>query len=325
MRRALVVGIDYYEGGSPLFGCVNDAHSVKAALDHNSDGTPNFDVMLLTGTGPSDRVTRTALRSKIQELFADPCEVALFYFAGHGHVESTGGYLLATDSVTGDDGVALNDILTWANASSAQNKVILLDSCHSGIAGAKSSGASALSELSEGLTILTASTAEQYATEENGSGVFTTLLVDALSGAAGDLLGNVTPGSVYAHVDRSLGAWDQRPIFKTNIRQFVSLRSVQRPIPLEELRRISEFFPSRGATFRLDPTYEPERSVGQTDLPDPIESNTKVFAILQRFNRLNLVVPLDAAHMWHAAMRSTGCRLTVLGEHFRTLVVKNRV
>ncbi len=36
----------------------------------------------------------------------------------------------------------------------------------------------------------------------------------------------------------------------------------------------------------------------------------------------NLVVPVDAPHMWHAAMNSKACRLTVLGEHYRRLVAK---
>src|SRR5207247_7484317 len=113
-------------------------------------------------------------------------------------------------------------------------------------------------EPSEGLTILTASTAEQYATEQNGGGVFTTLLVDALAGGAANLVGDITPGSIYAHIDQSLGPWDQRPVFKTNVKNFVSLRKVQAPISLAELQRITEFFPSPGFQFQLDPTFEPE-------------------------------------------------------------------
>ena len=58
MRIALVVGINYYEHGSKLFGCVNDAYSVKTILDRHDGGSVNFDCMLLTGTGPKDRVDR---------------------------------------------------------------------------------------------------------------------------------------------------------------------------------------------------------------------------------------------------------------------------
>jgi hypothetical protein len=181
-------------------------------------------------------------------------------------------------------------------------------------------------DLREGTTILTASTSQQYATEENGSGVFTTLFVDALNGAAGNLVGDVTPGSVYAHIDQSLGPWDQRPLFKTNVKSFVSLRKVQPPISLQELHRITEFFPSPGFEFQLDPSFEPERGAEEVlSLPPPDPNNTAIFAILQKYNRVNLVVPVEAQHMWHAAMGSKACKLTVLGEHYRRLVEKERI
>jgi len=318
MRKALIVGIDYYEHVSKLHGCVNDAHSVKAVIEKHSDGSVNFGVKLLVATGPGDAVSRADLKDLIQELFGDDSDIALLYFAGHGHVETTGGYLCGSDCRRGDDGLSLGEVLTLANGSQAKNKVIVLDSCHSGIAG-KPPGQQA-SELREGMTILTASTAEQYAKEEAGSGVFTTLLVDALSGAAGNLVGDVTPGSVYAHIDQSLGPWAQRPVFKTNVKSFVSLRKVQPPIALADLQRLSEFFPSPGFEFELDPTFEPEVTGRPPGAPAPDPQNTAKFAILQKFNRINLVVPEGAPHMWHAAIESKPCKLTVLGEHYRRLV-----
>jgi hypothetical protein len=317
MRKALVVGINHYMNGSCLFGCVDDAHSVKSVLERNSDGTVNVAVKLLSGTGPTDVVLRSDLKDHVREIFAGDSETALFYFAGHGHIEATGGYLLASDCKTGDDGVPLNEVLTLANGSKARNKIIVLDSCHSGIAGTHPS-APHTAELSEGLTILTASTADQYATEENGGGVFTPLFVDALSGAAGNLVGDVTPGGVYAHIDQSLGPWEQRPVFKTNVKSFVSLRKVQPPISLAELQRITEFFPTAGFEVRLDPSFEPESG-------SPDRENTLKFAVLQKYNRVNLVVPIDAPHMYHAAMGNKSCKLTVLGEHYRRLVARGRI
>lgn len=215
-------------------------------------------------------------------------------------------------------------MLTFANQSKARNKVIVLDSCHSGIAGANPI-APQLAELTDGLTILTASTAEQYATEEAGSGVFTTLFVDAMSGPAGNLIGDVTPGSIYAHIDQSLGSWHQRPVFKTNVKTFVSLRKVQPPIALADLQRIKEFFPSAGYEFPLDPSFEPEMVGREPGMPLPDAENCRKFAILQKYNRLNLLVPVDAPHMWHAAMQSKSCKLNVLGEHWRKLVEKNLI
>ena len=324
MRKALVVGINYYEHASALYGCVDDAHAVKAVLERNSDGTVNFGVKLLSGTGPTDPVLRSELREHIRDLFSGECETVLFYFAGHGHIEATGGYLIASDAKTGDEGIPLGDVLTFANQSATRNRIIVLDSCHSGIAGASPSAPTS-AELKEGITILTASTADQYATEQNGAGVFTILFINALNGAAGNLVGDVTPGSVYAHIDQSLGPWDQRPVFKTNVKSFVSLRKVQPPISLADLQRITEFFPSPGFVFRLDPSFEPDRESPNPAIPSPNPENTAKFAVLQKYSRVNLVVPVDAPHMWHAAMGSKACKLTVLGEHYRRLVEKKRI
>ena len=118
----------------------------------------------------------------MRELFASDAEIALFYFAGHGYIEDTGGFLCGTDCRTGDDGLSLAEVMTLAGKSAAKNKVIVLDRLS--IAGyhGKRPEAQATAEIKEGMTILTASTAEQYAMEvpTGGAGVFTSLFVDAL-------------------------------------------------------------------------------------------------------------------------------------------------
>lgn len=327
MRKALIVGIDYYDSIGSLSGCVNDARSVKTILEHHADGTRNFVTPhVITSAGPATRVTRGQLKQAVRQLFEDDPEIALFYFAGHGFIEDTGGFLCASDCHTGDDGLALSELMELARRSRARNKLIVLDSCHSGIAGNKSA-VPGMSEIHEGMTILTASTADQYAMEipSGGAGVFTTLFVDALGGAAANLLGEVTPGSVYAHIDQSLGPFAQRPIFKTNVKTFVSLRKATPPIPLVDLQELPKYFPQPGFIFHLDPSYEPERSEQQlkdATIPPPNPIHTAVFAILQRYVKVNLVRPVGATHMWHAAMSSKFCELTVLGEHYRNLVAK---
>ena len=155
--------------------------------------------------------------------------------------------------------------------------------------------------------------------------MFTTLFVEALNGSASNLTGDMTPGSVYAHIDQSLGGWEQRPVFKTNVKRFVALRKVSPSITVSDLQQISKFFPVPGFEYPLDPTYEPEMKGRDSGMPLPDSENTRIFAILQRYNRLNLLVPVDAPHMWNAAMESKACRLTALGEHYRRLVVKNRI
>lgn len=324
MRMALIVGINHYDHGESLYGCVDDAHAVREVLERNADGSINFDCEELTSDIENLRITRASLKDKIHDLFKSPTDISLFYFAGHGHIEKTGGYILTTESRRGDEGMPLNELLIIANRSPARNKIIILDSCHSGIAGTPPESGD-LASLSEGLTILTASAADQYATEENRRGVFTTLLVDALNGSAANLTGDITPGSIYAHIDQSLGAWEQRPIFKTNVRQFVSLRKTTPPIPIHDLRRIIEFFPTRDYQFPLDPSFEPEPQGRTPEMPRPDPENIRKFELLQKYNRLNLVSPVGAQHMWHAAMQSKSCKLTTLGEHYRRLAEKRRI
>lgn len=332
MRKALIVGIDHYKHISPLRGCVNDAYSVKAALERNADGTVNFiQPRIVTGTGPADIVERNELKGAVRELFADKSDIALFYFAGHGYIEDTGGFLCAGDCKTGDDGLSLDEVMTLAKASPATNRVIILDSCHSGIAGDRPT-VKDVAEMASGMTILTASGANQYAMETQGTtpgGVFTSLLVDALSGAAANLVGDVTPGSVYAHIDQSLGPWaGQRPIFKTNVKTFVSLKKADAPIALSSLQRLALLFPTESFYFPLDPAYEPERSEEQkrdASIPAPDAAKNAIFAVLQELVKVNLVRPVGEKHMWHAAMNYKSCELTVLGEHYRRLVEEKMI
>lgn len=330
MRKALIVGIDYYDAIADLSGCVNDANAVKSALERHSDGTLNFiSPQLMCGSGPTRRVTKKELKEAVKRLFVDDSEIALLYFAGHGYIEETGGFLCASDCATGDDGLALAEVMTMANRSPAQSKIVILDSCHGGVVG-NSSLIQGHAQISSGVTILTASTENQYAMETpgGGSGVFTNLLVDALNGAASNLIGDVTPGSVYAHIDQSLGPWAQRPVFKANVKRFVSLRRTEPPINLTDLRALTSYFPSSVHEFKLDPSFEPERSsdaLADGSIPPPKAENVAVFSILQNYARVNLVRPVAAPHMWHAAMQSRSCRLTALGQHYWNLVSKGLI
>ena len=317
MRKALIVGIDFYAHANRLGGCVNDAYSVRQVLERHGDGTKNFDVLLKTSSDDSTAITKDELKALISDLFDDETEVSLLYFSGHGYIDSDSGYLITSDCKTGGDGVSMDDIMSYVNNSRSKNKVIVLDCCHSGQFGnVKALGNNAV--LSEGTTILTASARDQYAVENGGRGLFTGLLVDAMNGSAANLVGEISPGSVYAHIDRSLGAWSQRPIFKTNVRSFISLRRVTPPISLEDLKKIDNLFPDKGYEFPLDPSFEPTSR-------ETNETNAEKFRILQKYNRLNLVVPIGAEHMYFAAMERKACKLTILGEHYWTLVKEERI
>lgn len=328
MRKALIVGLDHYEHLPALGGCVVDAKAVSKVLARNHDGSVNFKTpKVLLGDSPKTAVERRALKEAVRELFDSDPEIALFYFAGHGHIEATGGYLCCSDTHDGDDGLSIAELMTLANGSRARNKVIILDSCHSGVAG-NALGESAAAEVQLGTTILTASEPQQYAIEglDGGGGVFTTLLVSALEGAAAGLLGDVTPGSIYAHIDQSLGTFGQRPLFKTHVKTFVSLRTAAPPIALADLQALAEHFPRRAYEFPLDPAYEFHRTPEQLsdpNIPPPDPAKFAVFKVLQRYAGVNLLRPVGAQFMYFAAMQSRSCRLTPLGEHWRGLAARD--
>ncbi|MFT5815195.1 MAG: hypothetical protein ACI9VT_002967 [Psychroserpens sp.] len=315
MKRALVVGINDYPN-SPLFGCVNDAHSMANTLETNGDGSPNFSVKLITS--PSVDVNRSTLREAIEQLFTGDSDMSLLYFSGHGLIKSTGGYLVTRDAKKYDEGVSMDEILNLANKSKAKNKVIILDCCHSGALGTPSLTDNNIAQLSEGLSVLTASRDSEYSMEVNGEGVFTSLVVDALKGGAADLRGNITPGSLYAYVDEALGAWDQRPIFKTNVSSFASLRKIPPKIPFDTMRKITQYFTSPEAEHKLDPTYEDTES-------SSIEANVKILKDLQKFQSVGLVIPVDAEFMYFAAIESKSCRLTALGNQYWRLVNEKKL
>lgn len=103
MRKALLVGIDEYLQ-CPLHGCCNDAEAVKKLLSKNENNTPNFSVKM-----ENNVKTKGRLKQLIKECFAGDSDVALFYYSGHGYVDSTGGYLVTPDYSEEDYGVSLQD------------------------------------------------------------------------------------------------------------------------------------------------------------------------------------------------------------------------
>ncbi len=322
MKKALCVGIDSYEHINDLHGCVNDANAVRDALQRNGDGTLNFDTKIMTATSEASYITRRALREAIEELFRGDSEIALLYYAGHGAIDEVGGYLCTSEVQKPDEGLSLDDLMTFVSKSKARNTVVILDSCNSGNIANKTE-MPGYSAIHEGTTILAACGANEYASEENSHGVFTTLLVDALYGGAMNLLGDVTPGSIYAYIDQSLGAWEQRPVFKANIKEFVSLRKNNAQIALPDLRKLTTLFVSPTIEIQLDPTYEQDKA--KADTQEINKEHEADFALLQKYVKLNLVVPVGEEHMYYAAMHRKSCKLTVQGQHYWNLVKKEQI
>lgn len=323
-RKALVVGIDKYES-APLYGCVADANAVAEVLEKNGDGSPNFSIRLETNVESPHK-----LRQMVEECFSGDPEIALLYFAGHGgRCDATkSGFILSGQGYP-EGQLSLDDILAVANGSKAKNRVILLDSCNSGCMGVPGVLGGTSSMLLEGLTILSACCSNECAEELNGRGTFTSLLVDALNGGAADVMGHVAPGGVYAYIDKALGPWDQRPVFRTNVNSFISLRKVVPQVPDSVLRQLPHLFNAPGARLPLDPSFEPTNSPDWEEHrivePYATKDNTEKFKILQQLEGIGLVRPVGVEHMYFAAMESKSCELTALGKQYWRLADTGKI
>ena len=319
MRRALCVGIDQY-GFGPLAGCVNDAQRMTAVLERQQDGSPNFDCKMLVapqGAG-NDVVTCSILSEHLERLFKDPADVALFHFSGHGTINNLDGYLVTQDAKKYSEGVAMSNVLKLANESKATEVVILLDCCFSGQLGNLPAVDNTKVFLREGISILTAGRGNQVSVEAGGGGVFTSLVVDALEGGAANLLGAVSAPAIYAYVEAALGAWDQRPLFKSHVSSVLELRCCKPPIDRSVLRKLPTLFPLPAEELPLDPSYEHTSATADA-------ANVARMCELQALARLHLVVPVNATHMYDAAMQSAACQLTPSGRYYWRLAKDSRI
>lgn len=310
LRRALCVGIDDYPFG-PLRGCVNDANSISDILRTHDDGSPNFDCKpLLAPVGSGLHVVTAAkLRESLTELFQHKAEVALLHFSGHGTTNNLDGYLVTQDAKKYDERVPMGQVLKLANDSQADEVVILLDCCYSGRFGSPPVVDNSRALLREGVSILTASRGDQVSVEVGGGGVFTSLVADAFRGGAADLLGQVTAPSIYSFVEAALGAWDQRPLFKSHLAKLVALRRCEPSIERAILRDLPKIFPVPAEDFQLTPEYEHTSQTRDSAKVD-------IFCKLQALARVHLVLPVGAPHMYDAAINSKACRLTASGRYY---------
>lgn len=330
MRKALFIGINYYDNATALEGCTKDAINLASELRNNEDGTTNFNCSILISENKKSSITRKKLKNEIEDLFSSTSDIALFYFSGHGHIEKTGGYLVTSDCRDFDDGLAMYELIGIANSSRTKNKIIILDCCYSGTVGSMTSN-DAFSILSNGLTIFAASGPKKYSYEENGGGVFTRFLIDALRGGGANLMGEITPASVFSYIEKAFGPWMQRPVFKSNITEFVSLKQITPIIAKEILRYLTVIFPDPEAELPLDPSYEhtntPEVAPPNHIVIKPYArpKNVSRFKILQKYQSIGLLVPVGAPFMYFAAMSNKSCKLTTLGKHYWRLVNEGRI
>jgi len=328
-RRALIVGINTYDGGNDLHACVADAEAMVEVLSRHKDSERNFDcVSFLDRTDDGSPITRPKLRAALNELFNFDGDV-LLYFSGHGFLSKTGGLLCTSDATKDDWGIPMQEVVDLAMLSPARQVLLILDCCHSGdIASAamnKDAGKSPLATLRENMTVIGASRATEGAIEAGGHGLFTGALLDALEGGAADHMGFVTAPALYAYVSRRFTAWDQRPVYKTNATDVLTVRECEPLIERMKLRQLTSYFPKADHKYRLDPEYEPEDEFG--NVKEPVNKEKVAIAqLFKAYRDAGLLRPSDPQlQLYWVARRSETVQLTPRGQECWWLVVNDKL
>jgi hypothetical protein len=318
MRKALIVGINDYPDGNELTGCIPDANKMCNILQKDFDDTPNFSCKKLISS--EGEINISNLTENIIELFSYDCDVALFYFSGHGSEQTnkSKACLVTQDATEHREGVELDFLVDLANKHpNAREVVIILDCCYSGTVG-NSFSLNNIASLREGVSILASSHRSQVSFDTTNGGIFTSIVFDALDGGAADTIGQVTVAGIYSFADKLLGVWDQRPIFKSYVSKMISLRKCKPLVPFNILRKLPAYFKTADEEFKLDPTFEPEAEPKGHD-------NEKIFADLQKFRGAALVYPIGEEHMYFAAINSKSCALTPLGKYYWQLAKDEKI
>jgi Caspase domain len=316
MKKALLIGINTYDEFSDLDGCVADAKRMYDILRrHEEPNDSNYECRLFTSS-PQTHLDREFLSQKWNDLFEDFRGDILFYYSGHGAQTKTGNQFAAQDGSSTIPGLAMDELLALANNSLANEVTLILDCCYAGGFGDPAIlGGKGL--IREGITILAGSRPKGVAKEIEGHGVFTDLVVNALTGGAADVRGYVSAASIYAYVDQALGAWDQRPIYKSYASRMTPLRRCKPQVPDGVLRQLPVLFDSPSATPRLNPSYEHTHESRKKE-------NVETFNKFKLLRDARLLRTVGGEDLFYAALKSNPVKLTPLGQFYWRLAKHDR-
>ncbi len=326
-KRGLFVGIDNFKNFSALSGCAEDARSMSEVLARHAppDSSPNFEVRLVTDEN-GESIRRGTLRRRLRELFTSSLgDDLLFYYAGHGEKTSWGTELATSDGRPGEEvGISMNDIVTLANSSRARSVTIILDCCLAGAAGNAPAPDDTfdLTTLRENVVVMAAARDDQAATERNGRGDFTRLLLEGLEGAAADIVGRVNPLSLFSYASSGLGGWGgQDPVFKGHLTYLGSLRRGASRIAANELRRLPDYFPQPEACIQLSPDFDHLRA----GIEYPLTRGNRIYDFLIALRDARLLEVEDDLDLYWALHRSKRVWLNTVGRYYWRLARRDRI
>ena len=323
-RRALLIGINDYNDPKVqnLSGCVRDVEGMSEVLSRHDDGRPNYQCRQFMSPGSSEVISRGLLREQLSELFNFDGDV-LFYFSGHGSLTQVGGFLVTHDAAPSDPGIHMDELVALANKSNARSILIIVDCCFSGnigiLAGLDGQDRP-MAQIREGVTMLAASQKHELSFENTGGqGIFTELVIGALRGGAASVRGKVSAAGVYGYVEAALGAWSQRPIYKSHARQLDAIRECDPLIDDSLLRELPDHFPNVDFVLMLDPTFE------ETNKRVAVPENVAIFKKMKQYQIAGLIKNRSGRDLYWTAEQSGGVCLTPLGLFYRRLATEGLI
>lgn len=224
----------------------------------------------------------------------------------------------------------MQEVVELAIGSQARHILLILDCCHGGdIANPavvnKDTGRSPLAMIRENMTVIAASRATEVAVEAGGHGLFTAALLDALEGGGADHMGLVTAPALCTYVSRRFTSWDQRPVFKTNATEVLTVRECEPLIARLQLRQLATYFPHADFKFRLDAEYEPQDENG--NVKEPVNKEKVAIAqLLKAYRDAGLLRPSSPTlQLYWVARRGETVELTPRGREYWLLVVNDKI
>ncbi len=215
-RYALLIGISNYTSDlNPLPSAVRDVEALRQVLiDPDIGGFLDSDVTVLMDA------KKGAIETAIHQLFSNrkKDDLLLFYFSGHGVVDSRGDFYLTSLSTRKNalrpTAVSSGYVHRAINDSRSRHQVVVLDCCFSG-AFSKGMLAKSIDTVNvlpklggEGRAIMTASESSQYTFEQEGFdlSLYTHFFVEGLRTGIADLDedGYVSVGELHEYVQDKL-------------------------------------------------------------------------------------------------------------------------
>ncbi|MFP8871201.1 MAG: ankyrin repeat domain-containing protein, partial [Myxococcota bacterium] len=188
-RIAAVVGISRYRHLSNLEGAASDAKATGDMLR-----VLGFDEVLEIYDEDATRESILDLLGNRLQRETTSEDLAFIFFAGHGTTETLPngekrGYLVPTDGTVEDaytTGISMETIRDLSNRLPAKHVYYAMDACYSGsLAVSRGQGTpNTRGQRIQAVQMLTAGTEGQQAIEQGGRGVFTTYLLQGMSGEA---------------------------------------------------------------------------------------------------------------------------------------------